>query len=540
MRRWRWSGAIRVTSSLLAVVFIISLGLLTPMVSSAGLLPQAPSGEPGTRFLAGEILIKLETGLAEPRLAAEALAAPELAAAEAVPSLGVLKLKVAPGEEVRRAAEFGVRPGVAFAEPNYLAHALEVPNDPSFSVQWGLSQIGAPAAWDVSHGSSAPIVAIVDTGIDGTHPDLAGKVLPGWNFVSSIAIPADSDSDDDGHGTHCAGIAAAVTNNGVGIAGLAPLARLLPVKVLDGSGTGTYEAVALGIRYAADHGARVINLSLGGTDPSVTLREAVNYAQDHGCLLPCATGNAVGALSAYGIMYPAQYALAVGATDSLDARASFSKYGPQISVVAPGQSVYSTLPGGFYGSLSGTSMAAPHVSGLAALLWGACPLESNEQVRHVIESTAVDLGSPGWDQEFGYGRIDARAAIGYYFSLAAQPLRLVFLADDSTAPRPVDLQVSLVNRCGVTSEISWTATLSPSVTWLDISPMSGVASSARPIELQARSDPSGVAHGIYRCELVVDADSGVMKLKRMIPVSLAYIPELYRSRLLLLEKNYSY
>jgi thermitase len=540
MRRWRGSGAIRVACSLLAAVFVVVGGLLTPMVSSAGPLSQVSSGEPGTRFVTGEILIKLKTSTTEPRQAAAALAVPELAAADAVPGLGMLKLKVASGEEVRQAARFSARPGVAFAEPNYLAHALEVPNDPGFSAQWGLSQIDAPAAWDVSHGSSAVIIAIVDTGIDGTHVDLAGKVLAGWNFVSPSAIPADSDSDDAGHGTHCAGIAAAVTNNSVGIAGLAPSARLMPVKVLDSSGTGSYEDVALGVRYAADHGARVINLSLGGTDPSDTLREAVNYALGRGCLLSCAAGNAVGGLSEYGIMYPAQYAMAVGATDSWDARAWFSKYGPQLSVVAPGQSIYSTLPGGFYGSLSGTSMAAPHVSGLAALLWGACPLESNVEVRHVIESTADDLGSPGWDQEFGYGRIDARAAIGYYISLVPRPSPLVFLADDAVVPRPVDLQVSLVNRCGTTGEISWTVALSPSVAWLDISPMSGVASSTQPIELQARSDLSGLAHGVYRCEVIVDANEGAMRLKRTIPVSLSYIPELYRSRLLLLEKDYAY
>lgn len=509
------------------------------MTPAAGPLPQAPSPDPGARFVPGEILIKLKTGVTQPRLAARALSAPELAAAEAVPDLGLLKLRVAAGDELRQSEEFRARPGVEYAEPNYIVHALETPNDPDFDLQWALSTIHAPAAWDVTHGSSSVIIAIVDSGIDGTHPDLSGKVLAGWNYVSPGAILANQNSDDCGHGTHVAGIAAAVTNNGKGIAGLAWNSRLMPVKVLslDGGGrcTGTDAYVASGIRYAVDHGARVINLSLGGPDASETMRAAVNYALAHGCLVPTAAGND----GVLGIYYPARYAMAVGATDSSDTRLGGSNYGPEMSVVAPGDYIYSTWPGSGYLYGTGTSMAAPHVSGLAALLWGICPADSNAHVRQVIQDSAVDRGTTGWDQKYGYGRIDAQKAVQIYPRPSAEPSRLAFLADDTTAPQPKSFRLY---PCGAFDVITWTASISPTATWLSVSPLTGTVSGAQPIVLQVQADLTGLDHDVYHCNVIIDGDTGTFVAKNIgvLPVSLSYLAELYRERFPLLYKNYRY
>jgi thermitase len=541
MGRSRRSNTGWVVRGFLICLLIATAWFASPLAPAAGPLPQASSPDPGSRFVPGEILIKLESGVTQPRVAAQALSAPELATAEAVPDLGLLKLKVTTGDELRQTERFLARPGVAYAEPNYIVRALETPNDPGFGNQWGLSMIDAPGAWDVTHGSSSVIIAIVDSGIDGTHPDLSGKVLAGWNFVSSGAIPANRNSDDYGHGTHVAGIAAAITNNGVGVAGLAWNSRLMPVKVLDSGGSGTDANVALGIHYAADHGAQVINLSLGGPDASYTMHEAVDYALAHGCLLPTAAGNSGGLqnLPEYGILYPAQYAMAIGATDFSDRRASFSKYGPQMSVAAPGVGIYSTWTGGSYAYESGTSMAAPHVSGLAALLWGICPADSNAHVRQVIEDTAVDLGTTGWDEKYGYGRIDAQKAVQTYFSFSSQSSPLVFLADDTTTPRPQDAQLI---RCGASGVITWSASISPTVTWLSVSPLTGTVSGAQPIVLQVQADPTGLGHGLYHCNVIIDGDAGTFLAKsiEILPVSLSYSTELYRQRFPLLYKSYRY
>jgi thermitase len=192
MGRLRSNGTGWIVRSLVVCWLIAIAWLGAPMRPAAGRLPQTPLPGSGSHFVPGEILIKLRGGTAQPQAAARALAAPELAMAEAVPDLGLLKLNVAVGSELSRAQEFRARPGVEFAEPDYIVHALEVPNDPDFSLQWGLSMINAPAAWDVTHGSSAVIIAIVDSGIDGRHPDLSSKMLAGWNFISSASIPADS------------------------------------------------------------------------------------------------------------------------------------------------------------------------------------------------------------------------------------------------------------------------------------------------------------------------------------------------------------
>lgn len=274
---------------------------------------------------------------------------------------------------------------VEFAEPDYIAEAILTPNDPYFGKQWGMVKIEAPEAWDITQGSSGVKIAICDTGIDQNHEDLAAKIVANKNFTLSRTV-----DDLYGHGTHVAGIAAAITNNVRGVAGVGFDSSLMNAKVLGDTGTGYYSWVASGIIWAADNGAKVINLSLGGTSSSTTLEGAVNYAWGKGCVIVAAAGNSTTSVP----LYPAYYAycIAVAATDQNDAKASFSNYGIWVDIAAPGVGIFSTMPNhrnriGIlnYGSLSGTSMSTPHVAGVAALVWTTSYWTTNADVRSRIE-----------------------------------------------------------------------------------------------------------------------------------------------------------
>ena len=331
-----------------------------------------------------------------------------------IPQIKVVTLRIPHSSRVPGMISAYVQePEVEYAEPNYFVHALSVtPNDPYYGTQWHLPKIKADEAWVETKGSSEVRIAVVDTGIDLDHPDIDAQVISGYDFVNGDNEP----DDDEGHGTHMAGIIAAETNNGEGVAGINWYAGLMPVKVLDEEGAGTHADVALGLIYAADNGARVINLSFGGEDPSQTMEDAINYAYSKGCILVAGAGNEGG-----GVLYPARYpnCIAVGATDEGDNwcgesiwGAGFSSsYGAEIDVVAPGNNIVSTYPGGGFAVGSGASMATACVSGMAALTVSVNPNLSNVQVRDVIRSTCDDLMEAGWDEYTGYGRINVLEAI---------------------------------------------------------------------------------------------------------------------------------
>jgi thermitase len=303
----------------------------------------------------------------------------------------------------------------SYIEPNMKVQAQFVPNDPYWSMQWGPQKIGADWAWNTTMGNHSVLVAVVDTGIDYTHPDLAANYAPlGYDWVNNDSDP----KDDFGHGTHCAGIIAAVLNNSVGIAGVAQV-RIMAEKVLDSSGWGYDDWVANGIINATDCGANIISMSLGGYGESELLHDAVKYAYDHGVLLIAAAGNDDTDMKSY----PAAYdeVVAVAATDQYDNKAYFSNWGDWLELAAPGVDVYSTMPTyhvtmndwGYsvnYSYMSGTSMACPHVAGVAALLWSLYPNKSRDWVRMWLRYTADDLGDPGFDIYYGYGRVNARKA----------------------------------------------------------------------------------------------------------------------------------
>jgi subtilisin family serine protease len=304
-----------------------------------------------------------------------------------------------------------------------------IPNDTYYAnYQWNLRHINLPQAWDISVGSPNVQVAILDTGIDASHPDLSGKVVGGYDFING-----DTDAgDDEGHGTHVAGIVAAATNNSRGIAGVAWNAQLLSVKVLDEHGIGPMSSIASGIIWAADHGAEIINLSLGSESTNQALLSAVTNAHNKGALLVAAAGNSF--LQGNPIIYPAAHVhvVAVGSTGDADEHAAYSQTGSYLDLTAPGGNpldssdtnrrhwIYSTYwrgspyggaPAVGYMPVAGTSQACPHVAGVAALLKSVDPSLTHDEMEGILRATAIDLGTPGRDNIFGYGRVDALAAL---------------------------------------------------------------------------------------------------------------------------------
>lgn len=348
----------------------------------------------------GEVIVKFRDSF--PFRALQVASLPGARLAEENSSLGTGLVTLSGSVSVQQAmAYYRTLPNVEFVEPNYIARATLLPNDPGYAQQYGHAKMNCPAAWDRSTGDPGVVIAIVDTGVQLNHPDLSSKIVPGYDFVNGDT----SADDDEGHGTHCAGIAAAATNNGVGIAGVGYQCKIMPVKVLDSQGSGTYANVAAGITWAADNGAKVISLSLGGPSASATLQSAINYAWNRGVVVVAAAGNS----NTSAPSYPAYYdnAIAVGSTDQTDQRSPFSNFGSWVDVAAPGSQIYSTYVGGGYQTLSGTSMACPAVAGLAGLAWslGGGGI-THSGVRNAIESTCDNVGN--WVAK---GRVNASAAL---------------------------------------------------------------------------------------------------------------------------------
>ncbi len=307
-------------------------------------------------------------------------------------------------------------PGVAFVEEDQLVYAVDAELDNT----WGVKRIGAGAVHSYNKGTGIK-VAIIDSGIDYNHPDLAANYAGGYDIYNNDNDPM----DDYGHGTHVAGTVAALDND-TGVIGVAPEAHLYAIKVLGSSGSGWWSDVISGIEWAVANDMQVINMSLGSSSGSSALGIACDAAEDAGVVVVAAAGNS-GNFWGYGdrVLYPAKYdsVIAVAATDSTDERAYFSSTGPDVELAAPGVNVLSTTVGGNYGTKMGTSMSSPHVVGLAALIIasgiedgsGSTPANGriNDEVRERMQQTAIDLGTPGRDNEYGYGLVNAPAAVPY-------------------------------------------------------------------------------------------------------------------------------
>ncbi len=415
---------------------VLLAGWLAPATAQAG--TGAAADRPESPIVPGQVLVGLKVG-AQPA----ALPLDKQAAVQALPALSafnVALVSVPAGEEQQTITQLLASPEVVFAEPNYRVQisAAVIPNDPLWGPtvdfpqgQYAPPRIRADRAWTLTNGSPGVTVAVVDSGIDAGHPEFAGRLLPGYDFIEQDNQPQDA----CGHGTHVSGIIAANANNAQGIAGMDWQSKLLPVRVLDGDCLGDILGVASGIIWAADRGAKVINLSLGSFSPSALLEDAVFYAYSRGAAVISAAGN-VGGL---GVLYPAAYdayVLGVGATDSGDFRYVFSSTGPAVDVVAPGFGILSTTPRGAfwferapefvsrrYGLMTGTSMAAAYAAGAASLLLAHDParFDTPDKLYEALRETAEDLGPPGEDDQFGKGILQVDAALDYIPTLAPTP-----------------------------------------------------------------------------------------------------------------------
>lgn len=433
------------------VLVVILIGILSLLALAQSARADGPFRikEPplaGQEYVPGEVIVKFKDGLSS-SIRTLIFSRLRLALLANSRTASFMRARIPAGSSVEHMVEqLKLDPAVEYAEPNYIAYAYWAPNDEFYSKQWHLNNaqyggINMEAAWDAEDGDPGVIVAVVDTGVAYENftqssffsttnyylaPDLAAtRFVAGYDFVNEDTHP----NDDEGHGTHVAGTIAQSTNNGIGVAGIAFNCSIMPVKVLNGSGSGSYADVADGIRWAADHGAKVINLSLGGSSASMTLQSALVYALGKGVTIACASGNN-GSLTTIG--YPAAYdqCLAVGATRYDETVSYYSNRGAALDLVAPGgdtrvdqnldgwpdgvvqQTFGNALNDWGYYLYQGTSMATPHVAGVAALVIARGLATTPAEVRAVLQSTAEDKGAPGWDSTYGHGIVNAAAALG--------------------------------------------------------------------------------------------------------------------------------
>jgi len=419
----------KILLSIISLALVFSLA--TPSVSAKDVGNSSPAVTELAEHVPGELLVRFSPGMNSAQVANK-MKEMNLAHKREIEGIKVHLVKLPPGLSVEQALDrFSHLPGVEFAEPNYILHIAEIPQV-EITDQWGLTRIHTQEAWNTlnENQKNEVLLATVDTGIHKEESDLSSRIWTnpdetpddgidndsngyvddtwGWDFVNNDKDP----TDDHMHGTAVTSVMVAA-QDGVGMVGICPWCRVVAVKVLDSQGSGSLDVVASGIVYAAQNGARVINLSLAGPIGSQTLEDAVNFAWNQGAVVVAAAGNDGNNT----ILYPAGYAnaISVASTNSGDKHSCFSNYrAGYISVAAPGEAIYVidiNNPTTGYNYYSGTSLSTPHVTGLAGLILGKDPNLSNAQVRSLIESSAVDLGSPGVDAAFGHGRIDAYRAI---------------------------------------------------------------------------------------------------------------------------------
>jgi subtilisin family serine protease len=410
----RSRGAGRGWSGLVAAL----LGLILAAACVSDSAPEGPrraaapaAGATSDGLVPGQVVVLLRDG---ERLDAwlDEQVGGDVRVLDTIPELRAAVLGVPVGQEAATIAELGADPRVLAAERNALLRAMLVPDDPIYKeFQWGFRKIGMEAVWEVTTGSPDVIVAVLDTGVDEAHPDLEPNMLDGYDYVND-----DPDAwDDSSHGTHVAGVIAALGNNGEGTAGMAWRSKILPIKVLDSKGLGPDAAVSKGIIFAVENRAKVINLSSGTPYQSRLLDEAVRFAERRGVLVVAAAGNTGD--KGNEVTYPAAYptVMAVGATDEKDAAPPFSQRQPYVAIAAPGVDIpgpaWRDAGNGPYILHTGTSAAAPHVSGLAALLLSIKPDQTPAQLREIITSTADQINPRSRDSFLGAGRINAFKAV---------------------------------------------------------------------------------------------------------------------------------
>ena len=359
-------------------------------------------------FVAGKLLVKFKD--ASPDGGSTVLSLTNANETGQVLQTGVQVVELDPASDTAaQLRAFQARPEVEFAELDQVWEPALVPNDPWYASavapQWHLPMISAPAAWDVTTGSSSIVIAILDSGVNGGHSELLSKMVAGWNVPASNT----DTSDGNGHGTCVAGIAAAASNNSLGVASVAWGCKLMPIRVSGADGTTTTSSIAAGLTWAADHGARVANVSYGGVSASPTVAGAAEYFQNQngGGVVTVAAGN-----NAYFVSTADNpFVINVSATDQDDLMAYFSNTGNNIDLSAPGVAIHTIDRGGGYANTSGTSCSAPLVAGVAALALSVDPTLTGSELQDLLKQSADDRGSPGWDTSYGWGRVNAANAV---------------------------------------------------------------------------------------------------------------------------------
>src|ERR1051326_3192330 len=391
-------------------------------------------------FVPGRVLVKFrsDVGLDHARLIVAALGARDAGELSQVPVF-VLDLPEQ-ADERAFANALQSRPDVEFAELDYINAAQEVtPNDPWYVNEWHLTKISAPGAWTSTTGSPNVVIAILDTGVDSTHPDLQDQIVSGWNVYNNS-----SDTRDVGsHGTGVAGTVAASSNNATGVSSVCWGCKIMPIRVSDINGYATDSSIANGLTWAADHGARVANISYIVSSSS-TVTTAARYFQSKGGVVTASAGNNGTFISSA----DNPYIITVTASNIFDQLYAWSNTGNNLDLAAPGQ-VYTTIPGAGYINAAGTSFSAPIVAGVAALVMSANPSLTPAQVRDVLTKSADDLGPAGWDSSFGWGRVNAWNAVA----------RAVGQQSVDTLPPAVSL-VSPLNGSTVSGAVSVTVNAS--------------------------------------------------------------------------------
>ncbi len=435
----------------LAALILTLISSLVPGLSGVRAFAQdrIEDGEFNGPFVRHRVLVRFNSDVSEDQVF-ETMRASRGLRTKGIRGTGVVAVELP--EDVDEEAylqELRSRSDVDFAELDLILPPADMnPNDPMYTNQWHLPKISAPAAWPTSVGSNDVIIAIIDSGVDSTHPDLAEKLVAGWNFYNNN----DNTSDVFGHGTSVAGSAAAAANNSIGIASVAWGCEIMPLRVSATNGFASVYKIAEALTWAADHGARVANISYAASAVA-TVTAAAEYFQSRGGVVIISAGNTGGVDT----NPDNPYALTVSATSSDDNLASFSTRGSFIDVAAPGVGVYSTLRGGSYGSVSGTSFSAPIVAGLAGLVLSTNPALDGTQVQEVIKESADDLGNPGWDDNYGWGRINAARAVEMATSTVgsgdteAPQVSLLAPTTGATVSGKVDLSASASDNTAVDS-----------------------------------------------------------------------------------------
>lgn len=380
----------------------IAVGLAVITLSASGNANAAPPERSGEGpWAKARVLVMPKPGLSSAELGKIASAQGGQATRIASNDLHVIELPPQ-ASETAALARLKNNPNLKFAELDaYVPQALAV-NDPYAGAAWHIAKIGAPRAWDTSMGSGVTI-AVLDTGVYGAHPDLATNMVAGWNVFNNNS----NTSDFMGHGTPVAGAAAAITNNGAGVVGVSGKSKIMPLVVTDSTGGSFYSVISQAITYAADRGARVASISFSGLPNSSAVQSAAQYMKNKGGLVIVAAGNS----GAVDNVTPTTTMIPVAATESTDSYSTFSTYGAFVAMSAPGSGIYSTDRSGVYGIYGGTSFSTPIVAGTVALMMAANPKLTSTDVESLLYKTAVDLGTAGRDVHYGYGRVDAGAAV---------------------------------------------------------------------------------------------------------------------------------